>query len=249
MEPNTDFSEIEALRNGFAWDKEAAGYVCLECGAFFAQGEVFPSGSRFFEARKAVAEHVKTHGDRLERLMESGSRYTGLTGNQKELFRRLRAGLSDAEIAAQMGVALSTVRHQRFVFREKARQAQMYLAMYELLPERERSGRDALQPLHRGAKMVDDRYASTEAEREETLKSAFESLDPLRLRFFPAREKRKLHVLSRIAEEFQEGRRYSEQEINAVLKAVFHDFATLRRYLIEYGFLERTVDCREYWRK
>ena len=97
--------------------------------------------------------------------------------------------------------------------------------------------------------MVDDRYASTEAEREETLKSAFESLDPLRLRFFPAREKRKLHVLSRIAEEFQEGRRYSEQEINAVLKAVFHDFATLRRYLIEYGFLERTVDCREYWRK
>jgi len=27
------------------------------------------------------------------------------------------------------------------------------------------------------------------------------------------------------------------------------DHATLRRYLIEYGFLERTQDCGTYWVK
>jgi len=39
---------------------------------------------------------------------------------------------------------------------------------------------------------------------------------------------------------------YSEEEINAFLKQIFEDFVSLRRYLIEYGFLHRTKDCQFY---
>ena len=63
------------------------------------------------------------------------------------------------------------------------------------------------------------------------------------------REKRKIVVLRKIAALFQPGEKYSEIQINTMLKEVFADFATIRRYLIEYGFMERTKDCKEYWVK
>ena len=60
-----------------------------------------------------------------------------------------------------------------------------------------------------------------------------------------AREKRAV-VLDHIAQRFQPGTRYSEREVNAALKEVHDDFAMLRRYLVDEGFMDR--DAGVYWR-
>ena len=52
-----------------------------------------------------------------------------------------------------------------------------------------------------------------------------------------------------IAKEFEEGIRYSEVQVNEILKDIYPDYVTLRRYLIEYGYLERTRDGSAYWKK
>ena len=49
-----------------------------------------------------------------------------------------------------------------------------------------------------------------------------------------------------IAVEFDPGRRYHEKEVNAIVGAFFTDHASIRRYLVDEGFLER--DQGEYWR-
>jgi hypothetical protein len=49
-------------------------------------------------------------------------------------------------------------------------------------------------------------------------------------------------VLREIVNRFDKERSYNEKEVNEVLKPVFDDFATIRRYLIEYGFMERNPD-------
>ncbi|HEX9062442.1 MAG TPA: DUF2087 domain-containing protein, partial [Clostridia bacterium] len=56
-------------------------------------------------------------------------------------------------------------------------------------------------------------------------------------------------ILKKISEQFEKNKRYSEKELNHIIKEIYEDFATIRRYLIEYGFMERTNDCKEYWLK
>ena len=86
------------------------------------------------------------------------------------------------------------------------------------------------------------------AEREKILKGAFLSLDPPRLDRLPAREKKRVVALWRVAQEIAPGRDYTEKEINEVLRAICPDFATLRRALVDYRFLSRTANGARYWR-
>lgn len=97
--------------------------------------------------------------------------------------------------------------------------------------------------------MVDDRYFIEDPEERKILDNMFLTLQPLRLKKLSPKEKKKVVCLRRIAAEFDPGKRYTEKEVNAILKAIFpEDYATLRRYLIEYRFLDRTKDCMAYWR-
>jgi hypothetical protein len=156
-------------------------------------------------------------------------------------------GLSDKTIAGEVGASASTIRNQRFSFREKAKQAKIYLAMMEILEERMKNETDEqLIPIHRGATNIDERYAITESEKKEYIGKYF---DGKRLLQFPTRQKRIIVILQHIVLNFEENRKYTEKEVNEILKAFFGDYVTLRRYLIEYGFMERTQDCHEYWRK
>ena len=68
----------------------------------------------------------------LAALLESGSKYLAFTENQRELLELFASGLSDAAVAKRLGVTASTVRHQRFTFREKCKTARMTLAVLEL---------------------------------------------------------------------------------------------------------------------
>ena len=50
---------------------------------------------------------------------------------------------------------------------------------------------------------------------------------------------KRIAVLNRIAQSFAEGTRYSEKEVNELISRFHDDTAAIRRYMIEYGILER----------
>jgi hypothetical protein len=53
-------------------------------------------------------------------------------------------------------------------------------------------------------------------------------------------------VLEHIVQRFEPGHRYTELEVNNLLRPVWPDVAALRRYLVEASLLERAAG--EYWR-
>lgn len=242
---------VETLASGVA--EENGGFTCLYCGRTFEEGEIFPVGERFFDARHAAVRHVAEHGDRLEQLFTQGERYLSLTEHQKKLLIFFAAGKADAEIARELGVAASTVRHQRFMFRERAKSAKLFLALWTLVEEEKSKQKDTagevLLTPHEGAKMVDERYVITEEEQQKILENVFESLDPLKLKVFSKKEKKKIVILRQVAAQFASGRSYTEPEVNAILKEIWADYATMRRYLVEYGYLDRTRDGKAYWKR
>ena len=67
-----------------------------------------------------------------------------------------------------------------------------------------------------------------------------------RLAEIPVRRSKRLIVLQRLALEFEVGVRYPERQVNRILEAFHPDFAALRRYLVDDGFLSR--ERGEYWR-
>ena len=67
-----------------------------------------------------------------------------------------------------------------------------------------------------------------------------------RLTEIPAKESKRRIVLERVALEFEPGRRYDEKEVNVIVGRFFHDYASLRRYLVDEGFLDREGGV--YWR-
>ena len=67
-----------------------------------------------------------------------------------------------------------------------------------------------------------------------------------RLEQVPAARAKRLVVLDQIARVFEPGVRYPERDVNAMLAAFHADYAALRRYLVDEGFLAR--DQNEYWR-
>jgi hypothetical protein len=67
-----------------------------------------------------------------------------------------------------------------------------------------------------------------------------------RLTEIPAKESKRRIVLERIALEFEPGVRYDERTVNAIVGRFFNDHASLRRYLVDEGFLSR--ERGEYWR-
>jgi hypothetical protein len=55
----------------------------------------------------------------------------------------------------------------------------------------------------------------------------------------PARRAKRLVVLNWLARRFEPGHTYPEREVNAMLAEDQPDHATLRRLLVDEGFLER----------
>jgi hypothetical protein len=67
-----------------------------------------------------------------------------------------------------------------------------------------------------------------------------------RLEKLPAQRKKRLIVLEQFALRFEQGRRYSEQEVTALILPVFDDYCTIRRLLVDEGLVRR--DGAVYWR-
>jgi DNA-binding transcriptional ArsR family regulator len=66
------------------------------------------------------------------------------------------------------------------------------------------------------------------------------------LKSVPASRKKRRVILAWLARQFEEGRRYPESEVNALLQRRHWDSATLRRELIGYKMLAR--ESGRYWR-
>lgn len=62
----------------------------------------------------------------------------------------------------------------------------------------------------------------------------------------PSKEKKKLIILQQIVQRFEKEQTYTEAQVNEVLKMVYVDYVSLRRHLIEYGFMERSADGAVY---
>jgi hypothetical protein len=94
--------------------------------------------------------------------------------------------------------------------------------------------RDALSEM---ARQLAADSAIEEGQDDDAVTRAF--FDGPRLRQNPASRKKRVVVLRRLLRDFQPGRTYAENEVNAILSHAHEDVATLRRELVNYGFLLR----------
>jgi RimJ/RimL family protein N-acetyltransferase len=67
-----------------------------------------------------------------------------------------------------------------------------------------------------------------------------------RLVEIPASAKKRRLATEKIALEFEPGRRYSEREVNLTIQLIHDDYAAIRRYMIDEGFMDRADGA--YWR-
>lgn len=255
MKNKIDNAAPAELKDGFVLTErfidKAQIYTCLFCRAQYDADDVYVWKKLLVNGKKAMKLHIhENHGDVFNSLLDTDKTQTGLTDTQKEFLKNYYNGMnydekvSDKDIAEKMNISASTVRFQRYNFREKAKQAKIILALAELLEEMEEKHKIWKEKAEKTAKPAD--------ENEKMLESLFESLSPPVLKTFDfgkRKEEKRLLILATIAKQFEKDRKYSDKELNAVLKEIYSDFATIRRSLIDYGFMERTGDGRQYWRK
>lgn len=241
----------EEIKKGYIELEEC--YKCIICEEEFIKGRIYEIDSMLYDSKKAVELHIlEKHSSTLEYLLAMNPSFTGLTEIQRELLVLIASGLTDKEIAIKLGVAQSTIRNHRFKLREKEKQARLFLAMMELISTNTEKkvnilDKDILCDAHKTATTLDDRYNITDKERESTIKNYMDESGAIKT--FPAKEKKKIIILSEVVKNFSKGKKYSEKEINRVLQRIFEDYATIRRAMVEYGFIERSNDCSSYWVK
>lgn len=241
-------AELEHLKQGYI--EENNQYICLLCGHIIEKGIIYPEDGILYEANRYMNLHIQqTHQSVFDYLIGLNKKLTGLTDHQNRLLRLFYQGKNDAEVQMETGIgSASTIRNHRFVLKEKERQAKLFLTLMELLKEKDQHAPTILPP-PKTATMIDDRYNVTQAEKEKVLATYFPKGSNGPLKAFPSREKQKLIVLQELVKQFDADKTYSEKELNDILELIHHDFVTLRRYLIEYGFMDRKADGSQYWLK
>jgi hypothetical protein len=74
------------------------------------------------------------------------------------------------------------------------------------------------------------------------------SLPDGRLREIPMQDRKLAAVLRHVLQAFEPGTRYTEKQVNELLKRYNADFASLRRGLIDHKMIEREPNGAVYWR-
>lgn len=93
-------------------------------------------------------------------------------------------------------------------------------------------------------------FVITPEEEEKILKNVFSSLEPLKLKVLSSKAKKRAVIYKKIAGQFEKGKKYTEMDVNGILKQIYpEDYSTLRRGLIELGYLDRMSDGSVYWVK
>ncbi len=242
---------MEDLKRGYI--QQGDTIKCLICGKIFQLGKVYMIDEEFYESWKAAELHIRnTHNSMLEYLLNMNGSFTGVSDVQREVLKLFAEGISDKEIASRLGVAASTIRNHRYKLREKEKQSKLYLVMMELLDESTnrkitKLDKGIICDAHKTATTLDYRFNITSEEKIQVIQNYIN--EDGSLKSYPSKEKKKIIVLEQIMRSFTTGKVYSEKEINRILSRVYEDYATVRRALIEYGFLSRSNDCKSYWVK
>jgi len=93
------------------------------------------------------------------------------------------------------------------------------------------------------------KYEAQEEKQEDVRKvlKAYLNADGT-IKQIPQEGKKMLVILNFILEAFAFDTNYTEKEVNTILRRFHTDTATLRRNLIDYGFMARESDGTRYWR-
>lgn len=239
-------ASIDELKEGYV--EEGPVWICLLCGKTLEKGIIYPDHDVLYEAKRYMTVHIqREHGSVFQYLSGLDKKLTGLTEHQNRLLQLFYEGMNDKEVQQALGIgSASTIRNHRFALKEKERQSKVLLTLMELLKEKDRHAPSMVE-IPKQARMVDERYNVTEEERQSILAKVFPEGTEAPLKTFKLKEKQKYVVLREIAARFKPGVMYSENEINDMIGRDNPDYVTIRRYLIEYGFLDRRDDGSQYW--
>ncbi|APO43486.1 transcriptional regulator [Paenibacillus xylanexedens] len=242
-------ASLEEIKRGYM--EEGPAYICVCCGYRTESGIIYPEEGVLYEAARYMRVHIeKVHGSVFEYLLELDKSVTGLSDVQRGLLSQFYEGKKDAEVQKTLGIgSASTIRNHRFVLKEKERQAKIFLALMELLKSKDtQAPAEWVSPVTRhGHTIHRDSFDITEQDREKVLNKYFPEGTGGRLTTFHMQQKHKYIVLTEIAKRFETERKYSEKQVNELLKEVHDDYVEIRRYLVDYGLLEREPDGSQYW--
>ena len=151
-----------------------------------------------------------------------------------------RADSTSAALAEALLLPVARVRkHMNRLTATGVARLQPYRRTYRLDPETLRWAAEQVGP-PRDAGLA---FGAASEDEEQVLRTFFRNG---RLNEIPTKRSKRRIVLERIALEFDPGLRYEEKEVNVVVGRFFNDYAALRRYLVDEGFLEREHGV--YWR-
>lgn len=245
-----EHASLEELERGYIYLEDERRYTCLICGSSSEQGVIYPSPDEqaWWDAEKWMMKHiVREHGSVFHALLHLDKKWTGLSTLQKQLLQFFQQGMNDAEVMERMGGgSASTIRNHRFTLREKEKQAKVFLVLMSLM----RKGRAAASSSGSPAQERKKQKAALVQPLQDAVERETDYF-PLGmdgpLREWPRKAKARALVAGELIRRFQPGVNYSEAEINEVLEQAWHDYAVIRRYMVDHGLLERTEDGRQYW--
>jgi len=249
---HVDEYTVSELRTGIR--TTGTSHTCILCGATFEVGRIYAQDSPaqdsptdLTDASLAAKLHVASErGGTVEPLLALPRAVTGLSETQTALLEAMNAGLDDKAIARTLGgKAESTIRNHRFQMRRRRTEAMIFLALIDQILEREETAKSFVHYPSRIA-ASDERVITTIDEATRILERYTDSEPAFVVKKFPRKAKERLVILKRITDEFEPDRRYSEREVNAILEAIFSDYVTIRRYLIDYRFLDRKPGGLDY---
>lgn len=242
-------ASLEEIKRGYM--EEGPAYICVCCGYRTESGIIYPEEGVLYEAARYMRVHIeKVHGSVFEYLLELDKSVTGLSDVQRGLLSQFYEGKKDAEVQKTLGIgSASTIRNHRFVLKEKERQAKIFLALMELLKSKDtQAPAEWVSPVTRHEHTIHpNSFDITEQDMEKVLNKYFPEGTGGRLTTFHMQQKHKYIVLIEIAKRFETERKYSEKQVNELLKEVNDDYVEIRRYLVDYGLLEREPDGSQYW--
>ncbi|MEG0260186.1 MAG: DUF2087 domain-containing protein [Lysinibacillus sp.] len=241
-------ASVEDIKQGYQVEDKIL--TCLLCGDQIEKGIIYPHENVLYEAERFMQLHItEQHQSVFHYLNGLNKKMTGLTDHQSHILRLFYEGKTDQEVKEILEIgSAATIRHHRFALKEKERQAKTFLAMMELLKEHDLK-EDVFVPIHKTATMVDERYDVTHEEEQKLLEKHFPNGIGQSLSRFPKREKHKIVILRAITKLLDASKQYTEKDLNECLKPIYEDYVLIRRYLIQYGFMDRKDDGSAYWVK
>lgn len=127
---------------------------------------------------------------------------------------------------------LTRLRHAGLVTMTRDAQRHRYSLNHQAL-------RDATRAAEVTTGAINAPVATTDGIDAESAKVLRDFFDGRRLKQIPAQRKKRVFVLRYLVGWFELNRSYPEKEVNTILREAHDDVATLRRELVDYGFLTR----------